>query len=250
MQELINELWKKMGCKKMLDFTSLPTVIFPVGSMFWYRPLALKRFFEMHLSTADVPPEPLPIDETILHCLERMFVYIAWNENYDYRIMIPENQMSYFADNIIHNKEKIAIWKRNTNQYQLFVFVMSASRLVYSDNINYSYDKIFQSNDLLKIKGWLFYRGYERNNECKRFVVLMRKDNAYIFDITNELRYDVNNVFSQEHNVCFSGIDTRLYTGNIPPGEYSIAFGIKKHWAARMEIAGIGGSVNIEKEFL
>jgi len=63
---------------------------FPVGSMFWCRPAALRPLFELGLSWDDYPPEPLPIDGTILHAIERLLPFIAEHEGYRYAgIHIP-----------------------------------------------------------------------------------------------------------------------------------------------------------------
>ncbi|WP_213297220.1 rhamnan synthesis F family protein [Paraburkholderia sacchari] len=50
---------------------------FPVGTMFWARPAALKPLFDLGLDWDDYPAEPLPIDGTMLHALERMLPTIA-----------------------------------------------------------------------------------------------------------------------------------------------------------------------------
>jgi lipopolysaccharide biosynthesis protein len=46
---------------------------FPVGAMLWMRSAVLKKFVELGLGWEDYPPEPLPIDGTVLHALERLF---------------------------------------------------------------------------------------------------------------------------------------------------------------------------------
>src|SRR5271166_3977500 len=46
---------------------------FPVGSMFWIRSAALAKFVELELGWRDYAPEPLPIDGTIVHAIERLF---------------------------------------------------------------------------------------------------------------------------------------------------------------------------------
>ena len=52
------------------DFTPMP---FPKGSMFWARGDFLKRFFALPLSFEDFPPEPIGIDGSPAHALERLF---------------------------------------------------------------------------------------------------------------------------------------------------------------------------------
>ena len=46
---------------------------FPVGSMFWMRAAVLKRFVELKLAWGDYDPEPLPVDGTMIHAIERLF---------------------------------------------------------------------------------------------------------------------------------------------------------------------------------
>ncbi|WP_375381767.1 rhamnan synthesis F family protein [uncultured Sphingomonas sp.] len=56
--------------------TSVPLLpahpYFPLGAMFWARTKAIEPFWQLGLTTADLPPEPLPYDRTILHTVERM----------------------------------------------------------------------------------------------------------------------------------------------------------------------------------
>ena len=53
------------------------SIDFPVGTMFWARPAALKPLFDLGLGWDDYPEEPVPIDGTMLHALERLLPVIA-----------------------------------------------------------------------------------------------------------------------------------------------------------------------------
>lgn len=46
---------------------------FPAGTMFWIRAAALRPFVELGLQYDDYPIEPLPIDGSLLHAIERLF---------------------------------------------------------------------------------------------------------------------------------------------------------------------------------
>ena len=61
------ELAERLGITKLPENFS-----FPVGTMFWARVDALRRFWAMGLDWEDYPEEPIPIDGTILHALERL----------------------------------------------------------------------------------------------------------------------------------------------------------------------------------
>ncbi len=68
---------------KMRLTADLPQAFeFPVGTMFWCRPAALRPLFELGLRWEDYPTEPLPNDGTILHAIERLLPLVAQNEGY------------------------------------------------------------------------------------------------------------------------------------------------------------------------
>ena len=50
---------------------------FPIGNMFWLRPRVLSVLYRLKLSWSDMPPEPLPVDGTILHAIERLLPFAA-----------------------------------------------------------------------------------------------------------------------------------------------------------------------------
>jgi glycosyltransferase involved in cell wall biosynthesis len=57
-----------------LNTTAFPEQFnFPVGSMFWVRSAVLKRLIALQLEWDDYPLEPVPIDGTIIHAIERLF---------------------------------------------------------------------------------------------------------------------------------------------------------------------------------
>jgi rhamnosyltransferase len=129
MQIIMNNLWERICFKKQIDFTKLLTAIMPCGTMFWYRPQALAPLFQLSLSPDDIPAEPLPATGTILHCIERMLVYFAWNEGYDYRVMVPETpQTSLFTDNMLLNKEIEELKQSKT--YRMGEFILAVPKKI------------------------------------------------------------------------------------------------------------------------
>ena len=72
-RELARDLAKRMAS----DMTIPLSIDFPIGTMFWARPLALKPLFDLHLGFDDYPAEPVPIDGTMLHALERLLPVIV-----------------------------------------------------------------------------------------------------------------------------------------------------------------------------
>ena len=59
---------KSLGLRRMPENFS-----FPIGSMFWMKSDLFSKFVGLDLKWEDYPPEPLPIDGSILHALERLF---------------------------------------------------------------------------------------------------------------------------------------------------------------------------------
>jgi glycosyltransferase involved in cell wall biosynthesis len=57
---------------------------FPIGTMFWARPEALKPLLRLNLHDDDFPAEPLPIDGTMLHTLERIIPFAAAEAGFEY----------------------------------------------------------------------------------------------------------------------------------------------------------------------
>ena len=59
---------------------------FPVGTMFWARPEAIRPLIDLNLQWEDYPVEPLPYDGTMLHAIERLLSVVS--ENQGYRIAV------------------------------------------------------------------------------------------------------------------------------------------------------------------
>lgn len=63
------------------DFTP---ILFPQGSMFWARGDFLRRFLELPLTFEDFPEEPIGVDGSPAHALERMF--FLWGQGSGLRV--------------------------------------------------------------------------------------------------------------------------------------------------------------------
>jgi glycosyltransferase involved in cell wall biosynthesis len=57
---------------------------FPVGTMFWARPAALKPLMDLDIAWDEYPNEPLAIDGTLLHALERLVPFSTVHAGYRY----------------------------------------------------------------------------------------------------------------------------------------------------------------------
>lgn len=112
-------LWQRMGLRKKLGFQKHESPVMPYGTMFWYRPKALKPLFDTRLQPEDFPEEPIGGDGTLAHAIERMPCYIAWNEGYSFRVVMHpefamsgfENQTHYQIANSFHRLRSSLTWR-------------------------------------------------------------------------------------------------------------------------------------------
>ena len=66
--------------------------VFSAGTVFWYRPKALRALREARLCPEDFPAEPLP-PLTILHAMERIIPYVAQAAGYHYHTVMPYGRL-------------------------------------------------------------------------------------------------------------------------------------------------------------
>ncbi|MDT0126583.1 rhamnan synthesis F family protein [Paenibacillus sp. RRE4] len=65
-----------------VDMVGHKEPISPLGTMFWFRPQALKPLLEYEWKYEDFPEEPNNVDGTMLHAIERIYPYISQQEGY------------------------------------------------------------------------------------------------------------------------------------------------------------------------
>lgn len=65
-----------------VDITLEKEPIAPIGTMFWFRPVALMKLFDYGWKYEDFPREPNQTDGTLLHAIERIYSYVAQDEGY------------------------------------------------------------------------------------------------------------------------------------------------------------------------
>ncbi|MGT2799393.1 rhamnan synthesis F family protein [Streptococcus marmotae] len=98
----MNELWEKMGLNRTIDFDKMNTFIMSYGTFIWFKYDAIKPLFDLELSGDEIPAEPIP-QHTILHSIERILVYLAWAQRFDYAISRNELYLTPFVDNTVLN---------------------------------------------------------------------------------------------------------------------------------------------------
>lgn len=92
--------------------------LFPAGTIFWYRPNALKRLLQYDIKKFDIPKEPIESDGTILHAIERSIAYIAFSEGYKYKIAIDKDILK---ETYLNYEQHIQYIKNNTLSIRLCI---------------------------------------------------------------------------------------------------------------------------------
>lgn len=90
-----SELCKKLGIVVPLD-DDTPVAVY--GTMFWFRPAALRPLFEHNWKWTDFNAEPAHVDGSLSHVLERIISYVAKNEGFSvYSVMTPTQAEKNYA---------------------------------------------------------------------------------------------------------------------------------------------------------
>lgn len=114
---LMNDLWERMKLPKVAKFQNMRTFTMSYGTFFWARTESLTPLFDLEIKENEVPNEPLP-QNTILHAIERILIYVAWGQNYDFRIAKNPVDLTPFIDNRTLN-QRFQITKENAKEIRL-----------------------------------------------------------------------------------------------------------------------------------
>lgn len=87
-------------CKKLgIEVNAKPEwSSFALGTAFWCRYEALKDLFAYDWEHCDFPPEPLPLNGSVSHAIERCFPYIAQKNNYLSGFIYTEKMASAYLN--------------------------------------------------------------------------------------------------------------------------------------------------------
>lgn len=100
---IMNDLWKRMNLSKSIDFEEFQTFVMSYGTFVWFKYKALEPLFDLEIDDNEIPEEPLP-QNSILHAIERLLIYIAWNQHYDFRIVASPKALTPFVDSQVLNR--------------------------------------------------------------------------------------------------------------------------------------------------
>lgn len=77
---LAGDLLRRM---RLRDEICRSELLFPVGNMLWYRPHALRQLFTLNLALEEFAAEPIGVEGTLAHAIERLPALIAARNGYD-----------------------------------------------------------------------------------------------------------------------------------------------------------------------
>lgn len=146
-------LLEKLGAEVPLDEEKPPVA---VGSAFWCRCNAIKKLIQMDIKEEDFPEEPMPVDGSFNHCLERAVPYLAQQEGYyTCSIMTPEYAGIHLANygEIVH---RIMGCLKEENKWNLSTFQSSLDSLQHKGDFG-TQGGLFR-RARLKIYGYLVNR--------------------------------------------------------------------------------------------
>ena len=97
-RELMHKLLEDL--KLNVPFDDFPVA--PYGDFFWVRSAAVKPLFNKNWSYDDLPEEPLPVDGTILHALERIIPFCVQSAGYYTSWLNSLSTQKVYTDNCYH----------------------------------------------------------------------------------------------------------------------------------------------------
>ncbi|HSU31176.1 MAG TPA: rhamnan synthesis F family protein [Bryobacteraceae bacterium] len=128
----------------------LEYIDFPVGSMFWARPRALKPLFDARWTYEDFPSELGQNDGTVAHVIERSIVTIARSQGYGFI------EFDYRAGSLRHNWSRKNLYQYSHRTKQDLYRGIEAADVVSFDIFDTLVTRMVLTPDSLqKYTGWL-----------------------------------------------------------------------------------------------
>ena len=143
------ELLRKLSIEVPLDRNLHPITL---GTAFWCRTKALKPLFEQSYMYEDFPDEPMAIDGTICHALERIFAYVAQGMGYYTEYVMPPEfaglrmaKMTTYLTQTMTIMRDLNIWDRQDGGV-VFRVEKERKRFEYTDYLRtfaYRHDAVY-----------------------------------------------------------------------------------------------------------
>jgi len=87
-KQAMQDIWAELQCNNRINFLEKSFFVFPYAKMFWCRPDALKPLLNLKSDCSTLQSKYKFSSEDLRRCMERLFVYVAWSEHYDFRVLV------------------------------------------------------------------------------------------------------------------------------------------------------------------
>ena len=120
----------------------------PLGDMFWVRPKALKAFFDHDWNYEDFPPEPLPVDRTLLHAIERTYQFAVQQAGFYNAWTLTDEYARIYIDNLVYmNDENIREIMKRTGPGSLSHMLAALTGGSAHKDEDHTYDDVKKSEE-------------------------------------------------------------------------------------------------------
>jgi rhamnosyltransferase len=143
-------LAKELNLKVDLDVNKRPMA--PLGTMFWFRVISMKKLFDRNWNYKDFPKEPMgKNDGTILNAIERLYPFVCQDAGYYAGYLFTDRFASNEITNLHYTMDEIGKRIRVWNIYELLITISNLQ--------NHYYNQILKTKILLRaIKTYLKYK--------------------------------------------------------------------------------------------
>lgn len=127
--ENVKKLADELGIKAVIEQDKEPVA--PLGTMFWFKPDALKPLFDHKWKYTDFPKEPNGTDGTILHAIERLYPFAAQSQGYcaGWCMTIPQAQLEWNNLNYMLREINVSLFKVfGPQSHRNLLYLMEQSR--------------------------------------------------------------------------------------------------------------------------
>lgn len=108
-----------------------PSPIPPIGSVFWVRKGALEKLLALNLTFEDMPKEPLPLDGSFLHVLERLYPSIAQSSGFCTGWILSSNSLPSYLEELNYNnrQRKYFLRPKTASKILIKIFIHKNKKL-------------------------------------------------------------------------------------------------------------------------
>ncbi|HEX7815157.1 rhamnan synthesis F family protein [Dyella sp.] len=118
---------KKLGIETAFDDA---TPMAPYGTMFWFRPEALRKLAGHQFEWSDFGPEPNHVDGSLAHVLERLMGYAAMSDGYHLRCVMNRRWAAINYTKLEYKLQRLASQLPNGNIFDQIFWIERAKAVI------------------------------------------------------------------------------------------------------------------------